>query len=403
VRTVALVAAVALVALGVSGCEKRAGLLAAQSSAAAAASRTAPSTRKPPPPTWQPAEAADTKASSVLWDVTAVDATHAWAVGHDTYDPDKTDTTGVPMIQQWDGREWSRTELPVTWKGSLQLVAAGSATDVWAVGADLVPVTHDSVFHVLRYDGTAWREVPFPLGTKPALMQITGLAVVGGHAWLIGGKGSEVIIQEWDGSSWHKRTPPAECTQGGTSFGGMPTFCNFTGITAFAPDDVWVAGNGAWPGFKGPLLFHWDGTAWSPVKVGITNAATAFSSVAGTPGDLWAVGDATGYAGPVAVHGDGRTWQVVEGLPVARYTDLAVDKAGRPWVLENFPDPAATLATYRGGRWADTKAPLPPDMVGISLHAITAVPGAANMFAVGDVDLPGQPRLLQPVLLEYRS
>jgi hypothetical protein len=401
VRTVALVAAVALVALAVSGCEKRAGLLAAQHSATATA---APSSHKPPPPpTWQLADMADTEPSSVLRNVTAIDATHAWAVGHDGYDPEKADTTGVPIAQAWDGREWSRMELPgVTWKGSLQLVAAGSATDVWAVGATLVPTTHDSVFHVLRYDGTVWQEVPFPLGAEPALMQITGLAAAGGHAWLVGAKGSEVIIQEWDGSSWRKGTPPAECTQGGTSFGGMPTFCTFTGITAFAPDDVWVAGNAAWPGFKGPLLFHWDGSAWSPVKVGITNAATAFSAVAGSPGDLWAVGDVTGYGGPVAAHGDGKTWQVVEGLPAARYTGVAVDEAGHPWVLENFPQPAATLATYRSRRWADTKASLPPDTVGISLHAITAVPGSQTMFAVGDVDLPGQPRLLQSVLLEYR-
>jgi len=71
-------------------------------------------------------------------------------------------------------------------------------------------------------------------------------------------------------------------------------------------------------------------------------------------------------------------------------------------VLENFTAPSATLATYRDGRWADTKAPTPPDVVGISLHGITTVPGTTRMFAVGDVDLPGEPRKLSAVLLAYR-
>jgi hypothetical protein len=72
-------------------------------------------------------------------------------------------------------------------------------------------------------------------------------------------------------------------------------------------------------------------------------------------------------------------------------------------VLENSPASAATFATYRDRRWTRTDAPRPDETVGISLHGITAIPGTPNMLAVGDVDLPGEPRMLQSVVLEYRS
>jgi hypothetical protein len=397
-----LLAAVVLAALAVSGCEKRAGLLADQR-AAGARSGPAPaaSSAKPAPPRWRLAEAAASEPTSVLWDVTAVDATHAWAVGHEKYSPDQPDTSGVPIVDEWDGDTWSRMDLPgVTWHGGLRLVAAASATDIWAVGGSAGPDLDDTITRILRHDGTSWTEVPFAEGNSPSIMQITDLAVSGEHAWLIGNKGSEVVIQEWDGSAWRRHIAPDECRQGGTSFGGMPTFCNVTGITAFAPDDVWVAGNGAWPGFKGPLLFHWDGTKWAAVPVGITNAETAFSEVAGSPGDLWAVGHTAGYGGPIAVHGDGREWEVVEGLPVARFTDIAVDESGAPWVLENF-SAGAKLATHASGRWAGTDPPFPEDAVGGAMQGITAVPGTPNMLAVGYVDLPTEPRLLRSVVLEY--
>ncbi len=403
VRALALPAAVLLAALLVSACEQRSGLLAAQRSAAPSRPATSSSKPPPPPPTWQLAEAADTEPSSVLWDVDAVDATHAWAVGHDTYDPEKSDTTGVPIIQQWDGTTWTRTELPgVTWHGSLSHVAAGSATDVWAVGGWAGDGPADTVTKVLHYDGTTWSEVPLPDGVTPGT-NTNDLAAAGGHAWIVGYRAAAPVILEWDGSAWQQREVPDECRQTGTSFGGMPTFCNVTGITAFAADDAWIAGNAAWPGFKGPLLFHWDGSAWAAVRVGIDNMETALSSVAGSPGDVWAVGDRTGSVAPVAVHGDGRTWKVIAGLPRALYTGVEVDRDGHPWVLQNSTAPAATLVTYGPKGWVDTAAPLPPDTVGITLRGITTVPGTPNMFAVGDVDLPGLPRLLQSVLLEYRS
>jgi hypothetical protein len=361
----------------------------------------------PAPPTWQLAALPATKPTSILKDVAATDATHAWAVGTDGYNPSDQYNTGVPIVLNWNGTQWSPAQLPaLPWKGGFQLVAAGSATDVWVVGGPMSHDINDIVTIVLRYDGTTWREVPFPAGATPSTMSITDLSVVDGHAWLVGHRGTAVVILEWTGQTWQEHRPPTECVQGGPSFDGMPNFCNVTAIKAFAANDIWAAGNGAWTGFLGPLLYHYDGTTWRAVQVGVNQQKLALQAIDGRSGkDIWAVGDTLVQGGgTLAVHGDGTTWQVVSGLPAKKLPGVAVDTSGNPWLIQNTTAPSANLSTYRAtGGWADTPAPTPPDTVGMSLYAITAIPGTNQLLAVGAADLPTDPRLLQAVTLRYAS
>jgi hypothetical protein len=73
-------------------------------------------------------------------------------------------------------------------------------------------------------------------------------------------------------------------------------------------------------------------------------------------------------------------------------------------VIGNSPAPSSSLNTYGlPGQWDETPAPTPPDTVGMSLKGITAIPGTNRVVAVGAADLPTSPRLLQAVILEYRS
>lgn len=347
-----------------------------------------------------------TEPTSVLRDVAATDATHAWAVGSDGYSPTEQYTTGVPIILEWNGSRWSPARLPaVPWKGSFRLVAAGSPADVWVIGGPMSHDIDDNVTFVLHYDGSAWREVPFPAGATPSPLSITDMSVADGRAWLVGHRGSELVpvILEWTGQTWQEHQPPSECVRGGTSFEDMPNFCNVTAVKAFAGGEVWAAGNGAWAGFLGPLLFHWDGAAWQAVQVGVNQQKLALQAIDGSSAtDIWAVGDTLMQGGgTIAVHGDGTTWRVVGGLPAKALPGVAVDKAGNPWLIENTTAPSATLSTFSAGQWVDTPAPTPPDTVGMSLNAIAAIPGTDRVLAVGAADLPTTPRLLQAVMLEY--
>ncbi len=407
-RLVAASAALVIITVGCSPkpADSAPGETPSSTSSSSASRSSSTSPPPPPPPTWDLAALPTTKPTSVLRDVAAADATHAWAVGTDAYSPTEQYTTGVPILLEWNGTRWSPAQLPaIAWKGGFRLVAADSPTDVWVIGGPMSPSPNENVTHVLHYDGTAWREVPFPAGNTSSPLSITDLSVADGRAWLVGYRGSETVpaILEWTGQTWQEHEPPSECVRGGKSFEGMPNFCNMNGIKAFAADDVWAAGNGAWSGFLGPLLFHWDGTAWQAVKLGVDQQKAALQAIDGSsPADIWAVGDNLAQGGgTIAVHGDGTTWQVVDGLPEKFLPGVAVGKAGNPWLIENTTDPSAALSTYSAGTWADTPAPTPPDTVGMTLNAITAVPGTERILAVGAADLPTDPRLLQAVLLEY--
>lgn len=365
-------------------------------------------TPPPPPPEWRLATLPATTPTSILHDVAAADATHAWAVGSDAYSPDAQYTSGTPIVLEWNGTVWSRAALPApSWQGSFRLVAAGSAADVWVVGGPMSRDFDENVTYVLHYDGNTWREVPFADGATPGPLSVTDLSVVDGHAWLVGYRGAETTpaILEWTGQDWKEHRPPAECVRGGTSFDGMPNLCNLNAVKAFAADDVWAAGNGAWSGFLGPLLFHWDGATWQAVQVGVNRQKLTLRAIDGTSAaDIWAVGDNLMQGGgPLAVHGDGTTWQVADGLPAKLLPGVAVDTAGNPWVLVNSREPSATLTTFAAGQWADTPAPMPPDVAGMSLNAIAAVPGTTRVLAVGAADLPTTPVTLQAVVLDYAS
>ncbi len=94
----------------------------------------------------------------------------------------------------------------------------------------------------------------------------------------------------WDGSRWTAVTVGL----GGYSFLGS--------VAAIATDDVWAAGEGMV--FPQPnefqVTYHWDGTKWSNVsnpEQGVLNSISASSS-----SDAWAVGDGFVSPGTYALH-----------------------------------------------------------------------------------------------------
>ncbi|MDX8050667.1 hypothetical protein SK571_14850 [Lentzea sp. BCCO 10_0798] len=358
-----------------------------------------PAAAAAPETAWRLASIPQNKATSNLWDVAAVDGRNAWAVGFEGYHPDQPDTTGTPMMLRWNGFRWSRTSLPVV-QGPVyfQRVAASSAKDVWVTGA---PRSQDgNVTLVWRYNGRAWTAVPYPPGATPGTLSIRDLSVVDGHAWLVGHHGNAPVFHEWTGTSWQEHQPPAECVTGG----GFLNFCTINTVKAFAPDDVWAAGNGMWNGFAGPLLFHWNGTSWRAVDIGLNQQQVTVQSLDGASSrDIWAVADGGGMGSAnVVVRGDGTTWQTVSGLNTPATPGVAVGANGTPWVIGRIP--AASFSSYGPAGWTTTLAPSPSGLFGTNYNAIAAVPGTNRLIAVGAADVPGtSPLLVQAVIAEYST
>jgi len=115
-------------------------------------------------------------------------------------------------------------------------------------------------------------------------------------------------------------------------------------IDATAPDDVWAAGNYmATDGvgyFAQPLLFHWDGSAWSEAdltKTGLAPISNISDLQVTGRDDVWAVGDFQGgNLTPVMLHWDGKAWDrvpVANPLVEGKYTALGVLGPGRVFVM----------------------------------------------------------------------
>ncbi|SER23583.1 WD40/YVTN/BNR-like repeat-containing protein [Lentzea albida] len=350
-------------------------------------------------PAWRLASIPQTEVTSNLWDVAAVDAGNAWAVGFEGYLWEQEYATGDPMMLRWDGATWSRASRPaVQGNVSFQRVAASSAQDVWVKGSR--PSPDGNVALVWRYDGTTWTEVPYPAGATPSTLSIRDLSVVDGRAWLVGTRGNRPVFHEWTGGAWQEHQPPAQCVTGG----GFVNFCNVNAVKAFAPDDVWAAGNGMWNGFSGPLLFHWNGTAWRTVDIGLNQQPLSLQAIDGQSSkDVWAVGDGGGMGSAnVVLRGDGTTWQTVGGLSTPKTPGVAVGAGGMPWVISSFP--LATFRSYGSAGWSLAMAPVPAGSSGVTYNAITAVPGTDRVIAVGSADVPGtSPLRVRAVVAEYAA
>jgi hypothetical protein len=111
--------------------------------------------------------------------VASVAPNDVWAVGTSPY---------RPKTMHWDGSSWSAVANPGG--GSLDAVAASSASDVWAVGS-----------LIKHWDGARWRVEQAPLRDGTVLGGVSATSAT--TAWAVGEVGTRPVIDRWDGSTWH--------------------------------------------------------------------------------------------------------------------------------------------------------------------------------------------------------
>jgi predicted DCC family thiol-disulfide oxidoreductase YuxK len=172
-------------------------------------------------------------------------------------------------VLRFDGRRWSPVMRPERFLLDVYGTGAGN---VWAVGEAGV---------AYAWNGTRWERQN--LGTSADLY---GVWAYGDVVWAVG-TGSTIRVRDERG--WRSLTPPEP---------GL----TFTGVWGNGPEDVWVTSER-----KGDALFHWNGRAWSPVRL-------PFSALYGISGrsssDILVVGEEG------AAHYNGSIWSVtVNGSP----------------------------------------------------------------------------------------
>lgn len=237
-----------------------------------------------------------TSAYNELYDVAALSPTSAWAVG---YANSTTPGTSSALIERWNGTSWSIS--PVSAAGTLESVAASSASDVWAVGGALA----------MHFDGNSWSTVPTPPPSSGALNAVATLGP--SDAWAVGSfpvsshpRTDSTLIEHWNGTSWQVVPSP-------NAAGSATNILH--GVVALGPANVWAVG---WYYPTGSqtsetLIEHWDGVSWQIVQSpngsgrSVLWDVTALSST-----DVWAAGYFLSTTGlrTLVEHWDGQSWTV---------------------------------------------------------------------------------------------
>jgi len=155
-----------------------------------------------------------------LHGVSALDATHVWAVGGN-------------YIMFYDGATWKDQSPPEV--GIVRSVFALDSSHVWAAGDG------EKVYF---YDGSTWAATILGGGAN-ALYSVC--AIDYNHAWAVGKDGT---ILAWDGHGWTDQ-----------SIGGASTLRSVYGLDY----------NCAWTVGEGGLVRYWNGTTWTDAAVpGVT-------------------------------------------------------------------------------------------------------------------------------------
>lgn len=179
-----------------------------------------------------------------------------------------------------------------------------AVTAVWANAADDVWAAGEQGF-AAHWDGTQWSRASEGLGAQEAV----DLWSTGDDVWLVAGG---QLLRRTVGSAWRVVDLPQPD-------GGQP-FATFS-VTGTGPDDVWIAtGPAAYWHVADLYVGHWDGDAWTLVRVG-SIAHSQFSLARAViravgPHDVWLAGvrDAIGATPRIAgnvLHGDGTHWERV--------------------------------------------------------------------------------------------
>jgi hypothetical protein len=161
---------------------------------------------------------------------------------------------------------------------------------VWAVGwTGQVPNVNALALH---WNGTSWKRAAFPTESGGWIVLKNVFGVAGNDVWAVGsyqfsdinGLSLSARSYHWNGSVWSPVTV------------GLSGYSYLGSITAKATDDVWAVGEGIVFPFLNELqvTFHWNGSVWS--NVSNPNQGVLYGVSASSSSDVWAVG--AGFVSP---------------------------------------------------------------------------------------------------------
>ncbi|GAA1566486.1 hypothetical protein GCM10009678_56700 [Actinomadura kijaniata] len=311
-------------------------------------------------------------------DIAAISDENVWVVGTRRFGKNARDS--APLVRRWDGRRWSRVELPEpAGSGPIKLnrVSASSPTNVWIVGDDDDEARDfkDIRQYWWHWDGRRWEiyrartyrsTEPFPSNSA------IPLAVGAKSAWWfnVPDEGPNPYggdVRFFDGRRWREVSTPGFLHS----------------ISALSDRDAWAVGAGWSSNQPVPAyLVRWNGKTWNdhPLPKSLTGLgnpqsgrsypASGWEILARTDRDVWLLGNGLH-------HWDGRRWNPVPTPGKGDLKSLTDDGAGGLWFKSG-----KGLVHYRAGKWIKPQR-LDPLGKTSEISAMTRVPGTSSMWALG--------------------
>jgi serine/threonine-protein kinase len=336
---------------------------------------------------WTRVPAPDLGTDYNLSSVAAASADNAWAVGWaGSGTSDQTNSRTV--ILHWNGRTWTRVPSPSPARDNMLLRVSVTATgNAWAYGITEsgLPATGDTEL-ILHWNGTAWTQVPVPIGdpTKGWIYDVT--AVSADSAWAVGSltdaaRLSVTLILRWNGSSWTRVPSPSP---------GENAFLTVVG--AASADNAWAAGyTRANTTLRGLVFMHWNGSTWTTAPgPDLADSVLADSVFTGTAvasdGTAWVVGwiapgasngNANGRADTTLIlRWNGTTWTRVPSPspgPSGRLSGVTIISSSDAWATGPV-DGKTLILRWNGQTWSGPAGQVSP----ATAPASSAVPSAAS-------------------------
>ena len=182
--------------------------------------------------------------SNTLFAVSAAAGNNVFAVGR--YYTGADGGNSYPIIERWDGANWSITyPSSVNPYGILFGVSVVSSTLAWAVGFDQSNFGAAVRTMILKWDGTAWTRMPSPnIGGSQhpnnELFAVAGTSAT--NAWAVGAAfgpfvngqvaSGQTLISHWNGVSWTASPSP-----------DASGYDELVGVAAVSAADVWAVGD----------------------------------------------------------------------------------------------------------------------------------------------------------------
>jgi hypothetical protein len=321
--------------------------------------------------------------ANYLTSVVQLGANDAWAVGA-WYRPIATPGT---LTEHWDGTRWSRIPSPNRNQGYNELygVSAVSSSDVWAVGYYNVSSYVSEKTLIEHWDGARWKLVPSPNVGSNANQLYGAAAIAPDDVWAVGlGNSTDIdhgvsVAEHWDGTAWTVVRVPKVGTGANALYA----------VTAVGADDVWAVGDAEG---QGAIVLHYDGSAWSVVPNAVPPGSDSelAALAAASSDDIWAVGGMNGKT--LTEHWDGTAWTVVPSpngpKPTSVLSGVAIDSTGAWAVGASYDDVTVQYRTlterWDGSSWKLVPSPSPDSIS--ALEGVATGPGGAWAVGASHID-----------------